>query len=128
MAKEISVPSLQQIEEKLRQVFEHEYGDIVQSKIVNGEVLAGSGEEKIRGILISPEECKQLSIFIHFVKIGKKFNIKFYTLFMPKEHQLDKQRQQVLSLYKKLSPSVSMWESSLKDMILLAIQQLLNGE
>lgn len=128
VAKEISVPSLQQIEEKLRQVFEHEYGDIVQSKIVNGEVLAGSGEEKIRGILISPEECKQLSIFIHFVKIGKKFNIKFYTLFMPKEHQLDKQRQQVLSLYKKLSPSVSMWESSLKDMILLAIQQLLNGE
>ena len=37
------------------------------------------------------------------------------------------QKQQALSLYKKLSPSVAMWESSLKDTILFAIQQLLNS-
>ena len=47
---------------------------------------------------------------------------------MPKEQQLDKQRQQALSLYKKLSPSVAMWEASLKETTLLAIQQLLNIE
>lgn len=128
VTKEINVPSLQEIEGKLGQVFEHEYGDMVESKIVNGEGLSGSGEEKMMGILISSKECEPLAIFTYFVKIGKKLNIKFYTLFMPKEQKLEKQRQQVLSLYKKLSPAVSMWESSLKDTTLLAIQQLLNVE
>lgn len=128
VTKEINVPSLEQVEEKLEKVFEHEYGDMVKSMIVNGEGLSGSGEEEMQGILSFSDGCQQLAVFTYLVKIGKKLNIKFYTLFMPKEHQLDKQRQQALSLYKKLSPSVSMWESSLKDTILLAIQQLLNVE
>lgn len=128
VTKEISIPSLEQVGEKLKQVFENEYGNVVKSTVIRGKGLSGSGEEEMRGILITTEECKQLAIFVYLVKIGKKLNIKFYTLFMPKELQLDKQKQQALSLYKKLSPSVSMWEGSLKDTTLLAIQQLLNVE
>ena len=45
---------------------------------------------------------------------------------MPDGTQLMEQKQQALSLYKKLSPSISMWESSLKDNILMVVQQLLN--
>lgn len=128
VTKEISIPSLEQVGEKLKQVFENEYGNVVKSTVIRGKGLSGSGEEEMRGILITTEECKQLAIFVYLVKIGKKLNIKFYTLFMPEEAQLDKQKQQALSLYKKLSPSVSMWEGSLKDTTLLAIQQLLNVE
>ena len=67
-----------------------------------------------------------MGILVHIAKIGKKLNIKFYTLFMPDVNQLMEQKQQALSLYKKLSPSISMWESSLKDTILMVVQQLLN--
>lgn len=128
VTKEIKIPSLIQVETKLKNIFKQEYGDVVKSQIVNGKGLSGSDEEEMMGILISSEECQQLGVFTYLVKIGKKLNIKFYTLFMPKEQQLDKQRQQALSLYKKLSPSVAMWEASLKETTLLAIQQLLNIE
>lgn len=47
-------------------------------------------------------------------------------LFIPIINDIGEQRQQVISLYKKLSPTVTMWENSLKDTILMAIQQLLN--
>lgn len=47
---------------------------------------------------------------------------------MPSGTRLADQKQQVLSLYKKLSPSVAVWESSMKDTVLMAIQQLLNAE
>ena len=128
VTKEIKIPSLIQVETKLKNIFKQEYGDVVKSQIVSGKGLSGSDEEEMMGILISSDECQQLGVFTCLVKIGKKLNIKFYTLFMPKEQQLDKQRQQALSLYKKLSPSVFMWEASLKETTLLAIQQLLNIE
>ena len=67
-----------------------------------------------------------MGILVHIAQIGKKLNIKFYTLFMPDGNQLMEQKQQALSLYKKLSPSISMWESSLKDTTLMVVQQLLN--
>ena len=69
-----------------------------------------------------------MGILVHVARIGKKLNIKFYTLFMPSGTRIVDQKQQVLSLYKKLSPSVAMWESSMKDTVLMAIQQLLNEE
>lgn len=111
---------------KIQDVFAEEYGDIVVSKLVNGVALSGSGEEKIRGILSQTKECKQLGIFVHIARIGKKLNIKFYTLFMPTSGDVADQKQQALSMYKKLSPTVTMWEDGLKDTILVAIQQMLN--
>ena len=111
---------------KLREVFKEEYGDTVLAEVKNCIALSGSGEERIQGILSVSKECKQMGILVHIAKIGKKLNIKFYTLFMPDVNQLMEQKQQALSLYKKLSPSISMWESSLKDTILMVVQQLLN--
>ena len=69
-----------------------------------------------------------MGIFVHLVKIGKKVDIKFYTLLMPENLSADEQLQKALSLQKKLSPAVNMWESSLKDTTLIGIQQLLNAE
>ena len=46
---------------------------------------------------------------------------------MPTGSDLPAQKQQALSMYKKLSPSVTMWESSLKDTMLMAVEQLLNA-
>ena len=111
---------------KLREVFKEEYGDTVLAEVKNCIALSGSGEERIQGILSISKECKQMGVLVHIDQIGNKLNIKFYTLFMPDGNQLMEQKQQALSLYKKLSPSISMWESSLKDNILMVVQQLLN--
>jgi hypothetical protein len=124
----ISVPGTPAILNKLNAVFAEEYGNVVTATGKKCIALSGSGEERVEGILVQSGECKQLGILVHVARIGKKLNIKFYTLFMPTGARLADQKQQALSLYKKLSPSVAMWESSLKDTALMAIQQLLNTE
>lgn len=122
----MNLPDNTKICSKLMTVFQEEYGSQVVARNVEGIALSGSGSEKIPGILVRTKECKQLGIFLHIARIGKKLNIKFYTLFVPITNDIGEQRQQVISLYKKLSPTVTMWEDSLKDTILMAIQQLLN--
>lgn len=112
--------------EKIQEVFADEYGNAVVSMCKDCIALSGSGEEKISGILSQSKECEQLGIFVHIARIGKKLNIKFYTLFMPTSGDVADQKQQALSMYKKLSPTVTMWEDGLKDTILVAIQQMLN--
>lgn len=123
----IRIPTLSTILTKLNEVFFEEYGSDATASMKKCIALSGSGEETIIGILAISEKCKQMGILVHVAHIGKKLNIKFYTLFMPNSNSLMDQKQQALSLYKKLSPSVAMWESSLKDTILFAIQQLLNS-
>jgi hypothetical protein len=122
----INVPNTGVVLEKLKAVFAEEYGSGVATQVANCIALSGSGEEKMDGILVSAIECKQMGILIHIARIGKKLIIKFYTLFMPTSSDLAAQKQQALSMYKKLSPSVTMWESSLKDTMLMAVEQLLN--
>ena len=114
--------------ERLKILFEEEYGSTVDSFQIEATALSGSGEEKLNGILICSKECRQMGIFVHLVKIGKKVDIKFYTLLMPENISADEQLQKAFSLQKKLSPTVNMWESSLKDTTLIGIQQLLNAE
>lgn len=122
----INVPNADVILDKFKSVFSEEYGADVVPQAVNCIALSGSGEEKMDGILVSVNECKQMGVLIHIAKIGKKLIIKFYTLFMPIDSNLAIQKQQALSMYKKLSPTVTMWESSLKDTMLMAVEQLLN--
>lgn len=124
----INVPDTPAIFNKFSSVFLDEYGSTVTATMEKCIALSGSGEENIEGILVESNECKQMGILVHVARIGKKLNIKFYTLFMPSGTRLADQKQQVLSLYKKLSPSIAMWESSMKDTVLMAIQQLLNAE
>ena len=127
IAQGINVPEIKVVLGKFKDVFTEEYGSCVVSQQVSCTTLSGSGQEKMEGILVSSTECKQMSIFIHIARIGKKLIIKFYTLFMPTDADLATQKQQALSMYKKLSPSVTMWESSLKDTMLMAVEQLLNA-
>ena len=122
-----SVPSITIIEKKFKDIFAEEYDDGIAVQPANCVALSGSGKENLNGILVVPQECAHMGILIHIAKIGKKLIIKFYTLFIPIGSDLTTQRQQCLSMYKKLSPSVSMWEDSLKDTILLAMEQLLNS-
>ena len=127
IANGIKVPEINNVLNKFKIAFEEEYGSGVVAKVATCTILSGSGEEKMEGILVSSNECRQMGILIHIVKIGKKLSIKFYTLFMPTETDRSVQKQQVLSMYQKLSPSVTMWESSLKDTMLIAVEQLLNA-
>lgn len=124
----LQVPDMSMILKKISEVFSEEYGDTVKADLRHCIALSGSGEETMDGIIAKAQECKQLGLLVHVVRIGKKLNIKFYTLFTPEGTDLMSQKQQALSLFKKLSPSVTMWESSMKDTILMAIQQLLNSE
>ena len=123
----IHIPDADMILRKIRAVFAEEYGAAATAQNVNCIALSGSGEENVSGILVSSQECKQMAVLIHIAKIGKKLIIKFYTLFMPDGTDLAAQKQQALSLSKKLSPNVTMWESSLKDTLLMAVEQMLNS-
>lgn len=127
IAQGLNVPNRKDILKKFNDTFVEEYGSNVTTQEANCIALSGSGEEKMDGILVTSNECKQMGILIHIARIGKKLIIKFYTLFMPTGSDLVAQKQQALSMYKKLSPSVTMWESSLKDTMLMAVEQLLNA-
>lgn len=126
LAKGIEIPDMNQMFAKLKSVFNDEYGAPVTAKLLGCIALSDSGEENMTGILVTADACRHMSILVHVACIGKKLDIKFYTLFMPGENNLASQKQQALSIYKKLSPSVTMWESSLKETILMAVQQMLN--
>ena len=127
IAQGINVPGINVVLNKFRTVFEEEYDSNVTVQVVKCIALSGSGEEKMDGILATSNECKQMGILIHIARIGKKLIIKFYTLFIPTSSDLAEHKQQALSMYKKLSPTVTMWESSLKDTMLMAVEQLLNA-
>ena len=123
----LNVPGVASVLNKFQSAFAKEYGSGVTAKAVKCVAMSGSGEEKMRGILAVSDQCRQIGILMHIAKIGKKVNIKFYTLFMPESRNLSEQKQQSLSMYKKLSPTVTMWESSLKDTMLRAVEQLINA-
>ena len=122
----IQVPDAALMLKKLQAVFAEEYGPSVTARSVHCVALSGNGEERIDGILAVSGECSQMGVLIHVARIGKKLIIKFYTLFTPTGSDLAAQKQQALSMYKKLSPTVTMWEGSLKDTMLMAVEQLLN--
>lgn len=111
---------------KLKSVFEMEYGNTVSINLTDGIALSGDYKERLEGILMKPRECEYMNVYVHIARIGKKLNIKFYTLFTPCEDSVDIQKQQVYVLYEKLSPLVVTWENSIKESALLAIQQFLN--
>lgn len=122
----LSVPDTSTILQKLKRVFANEYGNAVSAIKKNCIALSGSNQETMEGILVQSYECRQMGILVHIARIGKKLNIKFYTLYMPGS-SIDSDHQQAISLKKKLSPTVHSWEGSLKDTILMGIQQLLNA-
>ena len=125
--QDITALSTENILRKLSIQFMEEYGGTASAKQINCVALSGTGEEKLSGILTASRECPQMGILVHLARIGKNLNIKFYTLFIPNNGTAAFQKQQCLSLYNKLSPSLTDWENSLKDATLTSIQQLLNA-
>lgn len=123
-----NVPGIDTLLAKIKTVLTEEYGSTVTAEKKKCIALSSIGEETVEGILVESCECKHMGIIAHVVRIGKKINIKFYTLFIPRDPQATSQKQQALSLYKKLSPSVTLWERSMKDTVLMAIQQILNTD
>ena len=123
----VSLPGKEALLAKFNADFNEEYGDQASARGVELVILSGNGEEHMEGILAASTECRQLGIAAHMARIGKKVNIKFYTLFLPEGLELAAQKQQALSLSRKLNPTVSMWESGLKTSMLTSIQQLLNS-
>lgn len=126
ISRRVKLPEQNFVLEKIKKVFDEEYGETVQASICSCCALSGTSQEELNGILIQASECLHMGVLLHMACIGKKFTIKFFTLFMPNATTLADQKQQLLSLHKKMSPSVTMWENSLKDTILIAFQQLLN--
>ena len=122
-----SVPTLGKMLAKFKHSFDEEYGDVVSAKSISCVAMSGDNKEHIECVLVKSDECPQMEILVHLTRVGRKLNIKLYTLFSPVfEKDTADQKQQALSLYNELSPSVKVWETSLKESILHAIQELLN--
>lgn len=124
--KGFKLPSLEVIESKIAELFIDEYEQTANVKKIVSSAIAGNNEEKMDCILCRTDECKQLGILVNIAQIGKKLNIKFYTIFMPQGTLLQEQRQQAIAMKNELSPIVTMWENGLSETVLTAIQQLLN--
>ena len=122
-----SVPTLEDMLAKFNHSFNDEYGDVVSVKTVSCVAMSGNNKEQIDCVLVKSEVCQQMGILVHLTRVGKKLNIKLYTLFFPViAKDTADQKQQALSLHNELSPSVKVWETSLKESILHALQELLN--
>lgn len=88
--------------------------------------LSDSTEDEMAGTIISTSVCKYFALLLCIVPVGKKINIKFYSLFLPTANNVTQQEKEALSLFNQVSLTVATWESSMKQSVLVAIQQLLN--
>lgn len=122
----IDILNMKFVFERFNIEFDKEYGKDVTIQRTNCIALSGTGKEEFEGIVITANECKQMNLLIYIAKIGKRLNVRCYTLFVPIVSDIDIQKQQVLSLYNKLSPKVNMWESSLKANMLRTMEMILN--
>ena len=123
----VQLPGKDEMLKKFQASLAEEYGGQAAARNVTCVMLSGSGRETMEGVLVTSRECRQLGVAVNLARIGKKVNLKFYTLFLPDGLELAEQKQQAISLCKKMSPSTTMWENSLKSTMLLAIQQVLNS-
>ena len=122
-----SLPSLNELQKRMNPVFDDEYGNIVSLTAEKACRISLDDSEEMEGFLATSEEVPTLGIFALLIRIGKKLNIKFYTLYLPEQLSADQQAKKAISMQKKLSPTITMWETSLKDTFLSAMEQILNA-
>lgn len=120
------VPEGQALLDKLKKYLSLEYGDAVTVKQTACIALSDSTEDEMAGTIISTSVCKYFALLLCIVPVGKKINIKFYSLFLPTANNVTQQEKEALSLFNQVSLTVATWESSMKQSVLVAIQQLLN--
>lgn len=121
-----SVPAEKDVLTSIKETLINEFGNVATAESKDTVAISGSSQERMRGVFVTSRQCNYLGILVYLVPIGRKLNIKFYTLLVPVTSNNKEVQQQSLSLKNNISPSATMWESSLKDSILLAIQHLLN--
>lgn len=121
-----SVPSEKDILASIKETLTNEFGNAAIAESKDTVAISGSSQERMKGVFVTSRQCNYLGILVYLVPIGRKLNIKFYSLLVPVTNNNKEVQQQALSLKNNISPSATMWESSLKDSILLAIQHLLN--
>lgn len=121
-----SVPAENDVLASIKETLTNEFGNAAFAESKNTVAISGTSRERMRGVFVTSRQCNYLGILVYLVPIGRKLNIKFYTLLVPVTTNNSEVQQQALSLKKNISPSATMWESSLKDSILLAFQHLLN--
>jgi len=124
--KIITLPENEVICGSLNKTFDEEYGDIVKAKMIKGEIITNGIHTPIEGHLVLIDEYPQLGIFLHMIKLGKKINITFYTLYISNQSSPLDQKKSALSIFMQSTPTITAWEESLKDSILLTLQNLLN--
>lgn len=121
-----SVPAENDVLASIKETLTSEFGNVAFAESKNTVAISGTSREKMSGVFVTSRQCNYLGILVYLVPIGRKLNIKFYTLLVPITSNNKEVKQQALSLKNNISPSATMWESSLKDSILLAIQHILN--
>lgn len=119
--------------EKVKQVVVDEYLDSVKAKTTEFTLLSedGTGTVKI-GLLIQPEKQQvgfdYVALLLNVIGFGRNINLRIYTLFMPVEVSVEKQKQQTISLKNNMNPDVIAFESGVQSSILKGMQQYMNGD
>ena len=111
---------------KLKAYLMSEYGSAVEVKREVCVALSDNTQEQISGIVVTTSACNYFALLLCMVPIGKKLNIKFYSLFLPTAKTVSQQQQEAISLLNQINLTATTWENSLKQSVLTAIQQLLN--
>lgn len=127
LSSNFALPPLNVISEKIQATFYDEYGDAAKVSLEKINSITLDDSEEMEGLLAVSNEVSSLGIFTLLIRIGKKLNIKFYTLYLPEDVSVEQQTKKVISMHKKINPTVTMWEKSLKDTFLTAIEQVLNS-
>lgn len=126
--KTVSIPNENDVLEKIRQMLKDEYGETATAELKDTVAISGASRERIKGVFVSSSQCSHLGIIVYLIPIGHKLNIKFYSAFVPVSSNMEELSQQALALKNNISPSATTWEKSLKEIILLSIQRLLNKD
>ena len=126
LAHAVSIPDLDEIEQRVQAAFDEEYGGDAEIHRSAVKIVANGENEILDGFLAESNDLSGFGIFVYLVKVGKKINIKFYTLYLPENVNASIQCKKALSFSKQINPTVSMWETSLKETILLGIQRIFN--
>lgn len=120
------VPAEKDVLASIKETLTNEFGNEAIAESKDTVAISGSSQERMKGVFVTSRQCNYLGILVYLVPIGRKLNIKFYSLLVPVTSNNREVHQQAMSLKNNISPSATMWENSLKDSILLAIQHLLN--
>lgn len=126
MSKGMKLAEYEKICRKLNHDFEEEYGEDEVKAVVTKAMILSDVNEEIEGLLVKIQECPTMNLLVHLMKIGKKLNIRFYILYTPQSSSTLTQKNQFHSMIKKVSPSLNVWEKSVKDTVLLSLQHILN--